>query len=134
LSGNVTVAAEALGRLCIDSMRIPVLGSIKKIGQGIHFSVPANRIRRRLPRAEDKWHLDESARHCQVNRLQNELALMTPVYPILSHLLDRRLLSPDPKRFGPRTPITGGAEPMAPWPEMTVNDGVRQEEILRLVT
>jgi hypothetical protein len=44
-------------------------------------------------------------RHCQVQQLQNELALVIPVRPASSHLLDRRLLSPDLGRFSPGTPI-----------------------------
>jgi hypothetical protein len=55
-----------------------------------------------------------------------------PVCRALSHLLDRRLLSPGPKRFGPSTAIIDGIEAMTPWPDLSVNDGVSREEILRL--
>jgi hypothetical protein len=48
------------------------------------------------------------------------------------HLSDRRLLPPDPKSLHPGTPITDGAEVMAPRPEVAVDDGVRREEALRL--
>jgi hypothetical protein len=70
--------------------------------------------------------------HCQVKRLQNELALVIPVRPASSHLLDRRLLSPDLERFCPGTPIADSTEAMTPWPEVAVDDGVCREKVLRL--
>jgi hypothetical protein len=50
---------------------------------------------------------------------------MIPACRALSHLRDRRLLSPSPKRFGSSTPIADRTEAMTPWPEVTVDDGVR---------
>ena len=50
-----------------------------------------------------------------------------------SHQLDKDLLWPDPKRSCPYTPIAASTEAMSSWPEMTVDDGVRREEILRLI-
>jgi L-serine deaminase len=35
---------------------------------------------------------EHRTRHCQVNRLQNEFALMKAVHQASSHVLDRRLL------------------------------------------
>jgi hypothetical protein len=80
---------------------------------------------------EAPWY--GSRRHCQVNRLQNKFRLLMPAHQALSHLLDRRLLSPGPKRFGPSAPIARRAEAMTPWPEVAVDDGVCREKVLRLV-
>jgi hypothetical protein len=68
---------------------------------------------------------DAIQRHCQVNRLQNKFRVLMPAHQALSHSLDRRLLSPGPKRFGPSTPIADCAEAMTPWLEVSVDDGVR---------
>ena len=62
--------------------------------------------------------------HCQVNRLRNKLVLMMPACRALSRLLDRCLLSPGPKRFGPGTPIADSPEAMTPWPEVAVDDAM----------
>jgi hypothetical protein len=75
---------------------------------------------------------EASPGHCQVNRIQNELAVMTCQHAGLSHLLDARLLSPNPKSLRPRTAITTSAEPMTPRPEVSIDDRVRRQEVLRL--
>ncbi len=56
-----------------------------------------------------------------------------PACRALTRLLDGRLLSPSPKRFGSSTPIADSTEAMTPWPEVTVDDGVRREKVLCLV-
>jgi hypothetical protein len=61
------------------------------------------------------------------------LALKMLMSQTLPHLLDGNFLSPDPKRFGPSPSIADGAEAMTPRPEVTVDEGMRREEILRLV-
>ena len=76
--------------------------------------------------------IHSSRRHCQVNRLRNKAGLVMLTCRALSYLLDRRLLSPGPKRFGPNTPIADSTEAMTPWPEVAVDDGVRREKVLRL--
>jgi hypothetical protein len=47
---------------------------------------------------------------------------MMPACRALSHLLNRRLLSPGPKRFAPSTPVADSTdtEAMTPWLEVTV--------------
>lgn len=82
------------------------------------WSVPIDSERRRVT-------LDEAHGHCQVNRLRNKLGLMLLACRALSLLLDRRLLSPGPERFGPSTPIADRTEAVTSWPEVTVDDGVR---------
>ncbi|HEY1953746.1 MAG TPA: hypothetical protein VGG76_13160, partial [Gemmatimonadaceae bacterium] len=37
--------------------------------------------------------------------------------------INRRLLSPGPKRFGLRTSVADSTEAMTPWPEVTIDDG-----------
>jgi hypothetical protein len=65
---------------------------------------------------------------CRVNRFRNELVLMMLVYTPVGQTSP----PPGPKRFGPSTPIADRSEAMTPWPEVTVDDGVRREKVLCL--
>jgi hypothetical protein len=47
--------------------------------------------------------------------------------------MDASLLSPNSERLRPSAPIPGGRHQMAPRPEVTVDHGVRREELLRLL-
>ena len=62
------------------------------------------------------------------------MTLLPSVCRASSHQMDRGLLLPCPKRFGPGAPIADRAEAMVPLSEVAIDDGMRREKVLRLVT
>ena len=75
---------------------------------------------------------DKIAGHCQVNTCEEVSEQSACDQYISPCLVDRGLLSPDSERLGASASIAGCGHEMAPWPEVTVDHGVRRQEPLCL--